>query len=284
VTSPIAAARVRPSVLLGACHPAPAAAVTVFAGALALAVGRGPAGSALTAAAVAAGQLSVGWSNDRIDLARDRAAHRSDKPLATGALSPRTVGRAAGWALAACVPLSLACGLLAGAVHLVGVAAAWAYNLWLKRTVLSWLPYALAFGLLPAFVTLGLPGNPWPYGWVMAAGALLGVGAHFANVLPDLDEDRAAGVRGLPQRLGRTASGLASALCTVGATVLLVAAPSGPVGTGGLVVLGVTVPLALAALALPRSRLPFLATLTAAGIDVALLIAGSTGLVHGGIR
>ena len=35
-----------------------------------------------------------------------------------------------------------------------------------------------------------------------AAGALLGVGAHLVNVLPDLADDEATGVRGLPHRIG----------------------------------------------------------------------------------
>ncbi|GAA2748002.1 UbiA family prenyltransferase [Kitasatospora cinereorecta] len=260
------------SALVRACHPVPAAAVTVFAGAMAVAAGRGVAGSALVVAAVGAGQLSVGWSNDRIDAVRDRVAGRRDKPLATGAVRPRTVAAAAVTALVLCVPLSLASGLLAGAVHLLGVAAAWAYNGWLKRTVLSWLPYALAFGLLPAFVALGLPGAPWPYPWVTAAAALLGTGAHFANVLPDLDEDRAAGVLGLPQRLGRTASGLLAVVLTSAATVLLVVGPTGPVRAAGWVALALTTILTTAALAAPLSRLPFLAAMAAAAVDVLLLV------------
>ncbi|MFE2252581.1 hypothetical protein ACFXC2_38570, partial [Streptomyces lavendulae] len=71
--------------LVRACHPVPAAGVTLFAGALAAAAGRGAVGTALTAAAVAAGQLSVGWSNDRADLRRVRATGRRDKTQAGGA-------------------------------------------------------------------------------------------------------------------------------------------------------------------------------------------------------
>ncbi|MFF2198617.1 hypothetical protein ACFVXK_37500, partial [Streptomyces sp. NPDC058157] len=92
--------------LLRSCHPLPAAAVTVFAAVLAAAAGRGAAGTALTAGAVAAGQLSVGWSNDRLDLRRDRAAGRRDKPLATGGVPAAAVTAAALTALALCVPLS----------------------------------------------------------------------------------------------------------------------------------------------------------------------------------
>ena len=42
----------------------------------------------------------------------------------------------------------------------------------------------------------------WPPAWMMATGAVLGVGAHLLNALPDLADDDATGVRGLPQRLG----------------------------------------------------------------------------------
>ena len=38
----------------------------------------------LVTAAVLAGQLSIGWSNDLIDARRDRAVGRTDKPLAVG--------------------------------------------------------------------------------------------------------------------------------------------------------------------------------------------------------
>ncbi|CAM5644301.1 hypothetical protein SCALM49S_04886 [Streptomyces californicus] len=76
------------------------------------------------------------------------------------------------------------------------------YNLRLKATALSWLPYVSGFGLLPAAVTLTLPGQPWPRWWTVAAGALLGLAAHLADTLPDIAADRAAGVTGLPHRLG----------------------------------------------------------------------------------
>ncbi|WP_327064357.1 UbiA family prenyltransferase [Kitasatospora sp. NBC_01302] len=262
--------------LLAASHAAPSVAVTAVITALAAASGRGAAGSALVASAVLAGQLSVGWCNDRLDLRRDLATGRSDKPLAAGAVRPHTVAIAAGCALALCVPLSLANGLAAGTAHLVGVAAAWSYNLGVKRTVLSWLPYAVAFGLLPAFVTLALPGHPWPAGWVMAAGALLGTGAHATNVLPDIDGDLRTGVRGLPQRLGpRRARILAAALLLAGA-IVLVLGPPGRITVAGWVSLAVTGALALGIAvptrADPRSRLPFLATLALAALDVALLL------------
>jgi 4-hydroxybenzoate polyprenyltransferase len=250
--------------------------VTAVITALAVSCGRGAAGSVLVALTVLTGQLSVGWCNDRVDVRRDIAAGRTDKPLAAGALSPRLVAIAAGCALAACVPLSLANGLLAGCAHLTGVAAAWAYNLGLKRTWFSPLPYAIAFGLLPAFITLALPGHPWPPGWATAAGALLGVGAHATNVLPDIEGDLDAGISGLPQRLGRRTARALAALALVAASALLVLGPAGSITAAGWAGLGVTSVLALAVVlplrADPRSRLPFLATLGLALLDVALLL------------
>ncbi|WP_329390015.1 UbiA family prenyltransferase [Streptomyces sp. NBC_01351] len=258
--------------LLAASHPLPAAAVTLFAAALTAAVGRGLPGAAATVGAVAAGQLSVGWCNDRADLRRDLAAGRRNKPLAAGAVRPRTVTCAAGLALLLCVPLSLAAGLAAGAAHLVAVAAAWAYNLRLKRTAASWLPYALAFGLLPAFVTLGLPGAPWPPPWLTAGAALLGTAAHFANVLPDIEDDLATGVTGLPQRLGARRSASVAALLAVGSTAALVVGPPGPVTAYGWALLAITAATAVLVVRSPAGPLPFLAVMGLAGADVALLV------------
>ena len=184
-----------------ASHFAPTVAVSTFATLLALRAGRGG-GAVWVGTAVLAGQLSVGWSNDWLDRHRDRQVARGDKPLVRGDVSDRVVLAGAAVAVAVCAALSLYTGVRAGAAHLAAVAAAWGYNLGLKSTPASPLPYAAAFGLLPGFITLGLPGSPWPPWWATVAGALLGAGAHFANALPDLDEDGATGVRGLPHRLG----------------------------------------------------------------------------------
>ncbi|WP_078861837.1 UbiA family prenyltransferase [Streptomyces sp. NRRL F-5123] len=273
-----------------ASHPEACGVVTVLVAALAAASGASAAHCVLLAAAVLSGQLSVGWCNDAVDAPRDTAAARRDKPLAAGGAGRRAIAAAAGCALAACVPLSLAVGRLAGAAHLAGVAAAWAYNLGVKRTAASWLPYALAFGLLPAVVTLGLPGNPWPPAWALAAGALLGVGAHVTNVLPDIDADLAAGVRGLPQRLGRRRCRVLGPLPLLGASAVLVFGPPGPAGPAGWAALALTGTLAAATTAAPAapaegaagSRLPFLTTLVLALTAVTLLVLHGASLAARG--
>ncbi|MFE7128557.1 UbiA family prenyltransferase [Streptomyces sp. NPDC057617] len=267
----------RTAALLGSCHPGPTTAVTLLITGLAVAAGQDAAGCALVAAAVLTGQLSVGWSNDAVDAARDTAAGRSAKPVVGGAVSARAVRTAALVALALCVPLSLAYGRLAGTVHLAGVAAAWSYNLRLKSTVLSWLPYAVGFASLPAFVTLGLPGQPRPAWWIVTAAALVGVGAHLGNVLPDIGSDLALGVRGWPQRLGPSVVRLLLPVPLVAATVLLALGRPGPLGA---VAVGAALIMAAGGSLMGRHRpkVPFLAAILVAGVDVALLLWQGTAL------
>jgi 4-hydroxybenzoate polyprenyltransferase len=264
--------------LIAACHPGPVVAVTTIATLLALAVDATVGTVALVFASFFVGQLSIGWSNDWIDAERDAAAGRADKPVAVGAVSTARARTAAIVAAAVTVPLSLALGWLAGASHLVLVAAGWAYNAGLKATVWSWAPYFLAFGLLPAVVVLAsTDDDTWPPLWMMAAGGLLGVGAHLLNVLPDLEDDRLTGVRGLPHRLGRTGAGVLAPVVLVGASVLVVAGPAGEMGLARLGVLLFTAGVAaVAAIASVTGRrlLALVATATVAVADVALLVSG----------
>jgi 4-hydroxybenzoate polyprenyltransferase len=261
--------------LLQACHPQPTAAVTTLSAVLAASVG---APAAAVAAAALSGQLSVGWSNDWLDAERDRVVGRADKPVAQGL--PVTAVRAAALAaLVACVPLSLLLGPWAGGAHLLAVGSAWAYNARLKSTVWSWAPYALSFGLLPSVVTASLPGHPFAPLWGTAAGALLGVGAHGANVLPDLEDDRANGVRGLPQRLGRRGALVLSGTALLLATAALATGPgAAAVGVPALVLAAAVFAAGVVAGRRPGSRAPFLAVLVVAALDVGLLLAHGTSL------
>ena len=213
-------------------HLAPTLAVTGFTSALALRSGRAR-DTPSVAAAVLCGQLCVGWSNDYLDRERDRSAGRTDKPIAVGAVQARSVGVASLLAGAASVPLSYRSGRRAGTVHLAAIAAALAYNAGLKSTVWSVVPYAAAFGSVPAFVALGGPAGRPPGAAATVAAALMGAGAHFVNTLPDLDADAATGVHGLPQRMGRRAATV-TGVGLLGAAVAVVAStgdqPLGPLG------------------------------------------------------
>ncbi|SEE90261.1 UbiA family prenyltransferase [Jiangella alba] len=256
--------------LVRACHPEPTAAVTALSGLLALRLGHDPGTLTLVMAAVFTGQLTVGWSNDLVDAGRDVAVGRTDKPLATGRVSARTVAVALAVAAAACVVLSLALGPAAGLVHLGLVGCGVGYNLLLKRTALSWLPYAVAFGLLPAVVSLALDPPQWPPWWMIVAGALLGVGAHLVNVLPDLADDAATGVRGLPHRIGPARTRVVAVVVLVAASLLVVLGPGRPPAWAWA---GLALVVVLAAVALRgRGSAPFRAAMAIALVDVVLLV------------
>lgn len=261
--------------LARAAHPGPAVAVTTVAALLAVAAGQPGRTVAAVAAAVLAGQLTVGWGNDLVDAARDRATARADKPLATGELTARTVRAALAVSGAACVVLSLALGWRAGLVHLTCVALAHAYNLRLKATALSWLPYAGAFGLLPAVATLAGADPDRPAWWAVGAGACLGVGAHLVNALPDLADDERTGIRGLPHRLGAGPSRALAAVLLAGASALAVLGPVGDPPRWALTALAGVGVLSVVSMA-GRGRWPFRAAMAVALVDVVLLVAAGS--------
>ncbi len=266
-----------PSLLRGlvlACHPLPTAAVTAFATGYAAAVGLPGGRVALVAVAVLLGQLSIGWCNDWVDAPRDVAAGRLDKPAATGEVPPRLLAVVAVAALVACAGASLALGLLAAGAHALTVLGGWTYDLWLKPTPASFVPYAVAFGALPAVVTLSAAPPHLPEAGVIAGAALLGLAAHFTNTVGDTEADAATGVRGLPQRLGAAVSLRVSAVLVVLAAVALLTAARGA-GAAALAVLVAGALLGAAGVVLggdlsSRGRLAFRLTLGA----VALVIVG----------
>jgi 4-hydroxybenzoate polyprenyltransferase len=273
----------RPAVraLIEATHPGPAAAVTVVATLLAVAAGVPAGRTALVLLAVLAGQASIGWSNDWLDADRDRAVARPDKPVVQGAVRPAQLRRAALIAVALAVVLSLLLGAVPGALLLLLVAGGWAYNAGLKRTWASWVGYVVGFGALPAGVVAAAPGTPVTPWWLVVAGGALGAAAHLANVAPDLEDDLATGVRGLPHRLGPRVSAVACALLLGGASIVLVAGPDGAPTPAGWVVLGVAGPaVAVAALAGTRAfrRAAFPAIMLLTVLDVVLLLVGGAGL------
>ncbi|WP_409483032.1 UbiA family prenyltransferase [Arsenicicoccus dermatophilus] len=208
-----------PRLLAATCHLGPTVLVTGLATALAAGRGQPPRRVALISAAVLAGQLTIGWSNDLLDADRDRRAGRLDKPLALDPTARRPVLLALGAAGGACLLLSGRCGGRAGLVHVVlVVGSGWAYNAGLKRSTASILPYAVAFGGLPHVVTLADRRDPAPAAaWQTAAGALLGSAAHLLNALPDLRDDAATGVHGYPHRWSERALRAQSAAALAGA-------------------------------------------------------------------
>ena len=257
--------------LLRAAHIGPALAVTCVVALLATATDLPVTQGILVTTAVLAGQLTIGWGNDLLDAGRDLEVGRTDKPLATGELSRSLVVRCLAVAGTACVLLSLLTGWRSGLVHLgLGVGFGHLYNLGFKATPWSWLPYAVAFGTLPAVVTLAGAPPVWPPAWTMLTAAALGVGAHFLNTLPDFDADESTGIQGLPHRLGEAPSRVVATTLLVAASVTAALGPAEPpslaVGVA-LVVVGLLAVLALVG----RGKVPFYAAIAIALVDVGLL-------------
>ncbi|HEY4151756.1 MAG TPA: UbiA family prenyltransferase [Pseudolysinimonas sp.] len=276
--------------LVRSAHPGPGAAVTVVAVLLGIAVGLEPWRVVVLGIALLFDQASVGLSNDWIDAERDRLVGRADKPVARGEIGVGSV-RAAAWiAAATALLLTLPLGLAATLAHAVALASAWAYNALLKNSPVSVLPYAISFGLLPAIASLARPVPALPAWWVFAAGALLGIAAHFANVLPDLDDDRRTGIRGLPHRLGlRPSIVITWVALLLGAIAVTVGVAVGPGGIPGVVFVGLLVGLGVSVLiaiigvvtALRRGvgRWLFRLVIAAALVDVAMLVLAGTRML-----
>ena len=200
-------------------------------------------------------------------------AARLDKPTVASGLDSRVLLLAAGIAAAAACSLSwMVGGWLGGTCHVIGIAMGWLYNARLSRTAWAWIPYAIAFGLLPSFVTVGLDGI-WPPIWLTMAFAVIGVSAHLANSLRDLDIDDALGLDGTAHRLGARRTRLfAAALLGVGAIVVTLAVATTNPAAGG-VALVVVAALLVALLRADASR-SFQLSLAASGVLAACVIIG----------
>ncbi|WP_293694189.1 UbiA family prenyltransferase [uncultured Agrococcus sp.] len=196
--------------LLQSTHPGPTLVVSAATCGLGIAASLAAIDLLVLVATVLLGQVSVGLSNDAIDAPRDRAAGRTDKPLAR---EPGLLR--ASWALSVVfgvlsIALSLILGWAFATAHLVFLLSGWLYNALLKATPLSVLSYVIGFGMLPSLPALVASDRLAPF-WATCAGAALGIAIHCANVLPDIDDDRRAGILGFPQRLGRRTAGVVAA-------------------------------------------------------------------------
>lgn len=271
----------RARALLAAGHPGPSLAISVLATVLAAQAAPAGIGPVLAGPAMLAGQLSIGWSNDAVDAARDAAAGRIEKPIAAGVIGVRPVWIAACAALVAALATALAISPLTALILTPIVGAGWAYNLGLKSTPASGLMYILGFGPIPAYAASTLPGQPLPTWYATTAAALLGLGGHFANVLPDLTADQATGVAGLPQRLGArwgagAVRGAALALLLSASVLLLVASRFHWIAVAGMAVACVFAVVG----AVGAGKVPFAAAFGIAAVDVVLLVV--LGYVGGG--
>ena len=207
---------VRVAGLLRLGHPFPSLLDGLVTAVLALVAGADPTRAALLGIAMIGLQVSIGAVNDLADVDRDRA-HKPAKPLPNG-LVTRPVARTV-----AIVGLLIGLGLslLIGPWTLVvvaasGVLAGYAYDLRLKGTAWSWLPFAVGLPLLPIYAWIGAVGRvPAAFVILVPLAIVAGGAVALLNGLVDIERDRAAGLETAAVRLGaHRARQVAAALLT----------------------------------------------------------------------
>ncbi len=150
-------------------------------------------------------QCAIGVANDICDESLDAAA-KPWKPLPAGLVSRRAATVLASAFIAAAAALASTLGLAGFLLAMLGMACGLVYDVWLKRSIFSAVPFMIAIPTLPLWVWATLGEWQQELLWVIPLGALIGLSLHLANTLPDIDGDRAFGVEGLAHRLGTRGS------------------------------------------------------------------------------
>jgi 4-hydroxybenzoate polyprenyltransferase len=246
--------------LIFMAHPGPSLLVTVVLVAIAgLAGHRVPDGILVLqlVGAMLPVQFCIGVINDVADLEADAVA-KPHKPLVRGVVR-RSTATGAGIVLGV-IGLGVAATINLATLGLDALAlgAGLAYDLGLRRTPLSWVPWWGGMAVLPLEGYASVGAVPSKLLVVVPLSGLLAIGLHFANALPDIEGDRLAGRRILPVLAGAGGSRWAgpAALAAAGVLAVALAGPLGQAGVmffGGLAVLGVGV----GAVAITRSARPF---------------------------
>jgi 4-hydroxybenzoate polyprenyltransferase len=183
-------------------HPFPSILDGLVSGAIAVLAGGAADQVVRIGLAMTALQLGIGTVNDIVDAPRD-AGRKAGKPIPSGLVSSAGAKLLAiGFFLAGSVlaaSVSVATGLLAPVIIAIGLA----YDLRLKGTAWSWLPFAIGIPILPVFGWIGVAGS-LPAAFVVLVPAAVAAGAALAigNTLVDVERDRDAGISSIALRLG----------------------------------------------------------------------------------
>jgi protoheme IX farnesyltransferase len=255
--------------LIFMAHPGPSVLVTVVLVAIAgLAEHRVPDATRIAQliGAMLPVQLCIGVINDVVDIRAD-ALTKPYKPLVRGVVS-RSRATSVGVVLGV-VGLAVAAtiNLATLGFDALALGAGLAYDLGLRRTPLSWVPWWAGMAVLPLEGYASAGSIPTQLLLLVPLSALVAVGLHFANALPDIDGDRRAGRRSLPVIAGdRVAQWAGPASVAVAGVLAVVFAE--PLGQAGFVFFAGVAVLAVGVIAVMITRsprpFPILAVATAA--------------------
>ena len=183
-------------------HPFPVLVDGLATGAVTVLAG----GSAVVVSALAAGMMSlqaaIGIVNDVVDAPLD-AGRKPGKPIPVGLVGPRAAVRLAVVAAATGLVLSALQDLPTLIVATLILAVGFLYDLRLKGTAWSWLPFAAGIPLLPVYAWVGATGSvPTLFGTLLPAAFCAGAALAIANAMVDVERDRDAGVSSVALTLG----------------------------------------------------------------------------------
>jgi 4-hydroxybenzoate polyprenyltransferase len=151
--------------------------------------------------AMLGGQLAIGAVNELVDAELDAVA-KPDKPIPAGLVSRRGALVVTGVGLLMMTVFGVTFGQIPFALLVIGSGTGIAYSLLFKRTIWSWVPYLIALPLLPIWVWSALDEVPTGMFAIYPIGAAAVVAIQLAQSLPDVEADRASGVRTLAVALG----------------------------------------------------------------------------------
>lgn len=195
-----------PFVLIQSAHPRQAIITAAFVGGCAAISGRPTREYAVVFATVLVGQAILGWHNDLVDRQRDASHDTPGKPISQDRLDPGNAWFALICAVLLVIPLSISSGITAGSAYLLSLVVALLGNVVLRRGLLSFLPWAASYALIPAYLSYGGWGGAAegqaPQVLMTVLFGLLGVGVHFLRAIWGLVADNEDGWTYLPLRLG----------------------------------------------------------------------------------
>ena len=147
-------------------------------------------------------QLGIGTTNDVVDAPHD-AGRKAGKPIPAGVVAVSAARALAVVLFLAGLGLAWTVEPRLTALSVAVIAVGLAYDLRLKGTVWSWLPFAVGIPLLPVSGWLAARGTLDPaFGILLPAAVAAGAALAIGNSLGDVERDRAAGRTSVAAALG----------------------------------------------------------------------------------
>jgi 4-hydroxybenzoate polyprenyltransferase len=237
-------------------HPFPSTLDGIVSGGVALVAGATVDVALRIGIAMTLLQLGIGTVNDVVDAPADEG-RKPGKPIPEGLVAPRSARIAAVVLFAAGFVLAGTLGPPMLALSVVVVTIGLAYDLRLKGTAWSWLPFAVGIPILPVYGWLGAREVlPPAFALLVPAAVVAGTALATGNALVDIERDRAAGADSIATRLGSRGA-TRQIVLSLSAVAGMAISSAGAVGAPALVLLALggtsAVPIVAAVLAAGRS-------------------------------